>query len=231
MEYVSYYDYRKKDELFVSKNEQRIVFFLVAFGITALTYGFFALIDFLPESPAQTGAVALTESTNNKPVTEESQGASTTENIHISRYPIRIIFDALDKSVPIENPESDDVATLDSALLKGAVRHPDSGDFERKGTIFILAHSSYLPNVINKNFQAFNGIQKLKWGDTIRLQSEDREYLYRVDRVYRAVASDTEVAIEAGKERLTLATCNSFGTKDDRFMVDATLVDSYPIST
>jgi LPXTG-site transpeptidase (sortase) family protein len=150
---------------------------------------------------------------------------------YVEPYPVTVIFDSLDnRQVTVLNPISNKIADLDEALLEGVVRHPDSADFQSEGTIFLFGHSSYLPSVINKNFQAFNGIQKLQWGDTVRLQSLDREYVYRVDRVYQAKASDAEVEITRGEAKLTLATCNSFGSKDDRYIVEATLVDSYPLS-
>jgi LPXTG-site transpeptidase (sortase) family protein len=92
--------------------------------------------------------------------------------------------------------------------------------------MFILAHSSYLPTVFNKNFQAFNGIQDLVWGDTIRVRSVDAEYIYSVQKVYQAKASEVAVPATPGKAQLTLATCNSFGSKDDRFVVEATLIET-----
>lgn len=211
----------------VSKLEERVIFFFVCMGIVTLTYGFLFLFDFLPEKPGI-----------NTPITEQVE--STPENVvntntdtgeALNPLPISIIFDSLDKEVSILNPEDDSTSALDTALLSGVVRHPDSADFENTGTIFLLGHSSYLPVVHNKNFQAFNGIQKLVWGDTIRLRSQDMEYVYSVDRVYEAKASDADVAIEHGIAKLTLATCNSFGTKDDRYIVEATLVESYAWSS
>ena len=140
--------------------------------------------------------------------------------------PLQIIFDSLDnRTVSVRNPQSTSIADLDHALLSGVVRHPDSANLMQDGTLFLFGHSSYLPNVINKNFQAFNGIQKLTWGDTVRLHSADMEYVYRVDRVYEVKASSADVAIEYGEAKLTLATCNSFGSKDDRYIVEATLVE------
>jgi LPXTG-site transpeptidase (sortase) family protein len=56
------------------------------------------------------------------------------------------------------------------------------------------------------------------------------EYLYRVDRVYETSADDAEVKIETGKPKLTLVTCDSFGSKSDRFVVEATLVESQPLA-
>ena len=143
--------------------------------------------------------------------------------------PNRIIIDALNKEVPVLNPQSRAVADLDAALLDGVVRHPDSADFAREGNMLILGHSSYLPNVLNRNFQAFNGIQELTWGDLIRLQSDDMEYVYRVDRVYQALASEVVVEHRWGTPMLTLATCDSFGSKEDRFIVEASLISSQPL--
>lgn len=208
--------------LFNSKLEERIVFFFVCMGVIAITYGVLFAFDFLPEKPTTESAQEVTEGTP----------AGEATPLVVDPLPVTIIFDSLDKKeVKILNPETSDVAALDTALLSGVVRHPDSADFKNTGTILILGHSSYLPVVNNKNFQAFNGIQKLVWGDTIRLQSGDTEYVYAVDRVYEAKASDAEVAIQNGVAKLTLATCNSFGTKDDRFVVEATLVESHPIAS
>lgn len=222
-----------------SKREQRLVFFFVCVGVIALTYALFYVIDFLPEEPSV--ATEESVSADSKEVEVPIDGAevnsnnSDTEANTITKnvekaLPVSIIFDSLDgKEVTVLNPTASSVEALDNALLSGVVRHPDSADFANTGTIFLLGHSSYLPNVMNKNFQAFNGIQKLKWGDTIRLRGEDTEYVYSVDRVYQAKASDAEVEIQHDEARLVLSTCNSFATKDDRFMVEATLVESHKL--
>ncbi len=213
---------------FNSKLEQRIVFFFVCMGVVAITYSILYVIDFLPEKPEAVQAIAET-GTNTK--AEEPTSAEATEPVHVDPLPLVIIFDSLDREVVVHNPQDSSVTTLDNALLTGVVRHPNSADFKNTGTIFILGHSSYLPVVHNKNFQAFNGIQKLAWGDIIRLRSADTEYVYTVDRVYEAKAEDAEVAIQKGVAKLTLATCNSFGTKDDRFVVEATLSESHALSS
>ena len=119
------------------------------------------------------------------------------------------------------NPESRAVADLDAALLSGVVRHPDSAKLAQNGNVFILGHSSYLPTVMNKNFQAFNGIQQLAWGDTIEVSSGGKVHVFEVEKVFKAQASDLTVPIAGDERRLTLATCNSFGSTDDRFIVEA----------
>jgi len=135
--------------------------------------------------------------------------------------PMRIEIDRLGKSVVVLNPQSRTIQDLDSALLSGVVRHPDSATLTENGNVFILGHSSYLPNVLNKNFQAFNGIQNLEWGDKIRVRSVDAVYEYRVEKVYRARAQDVTVPLGGSDRLLTLATCNTFGAKEDRFIVEA----------
>lgn len=210
---------------------RKVPFFIVFFLSVLISYGVLFAIDFIPEPVKE----VKKEQTEVK--TEETKKVEAVKKVEtpvvapkeIAALPIKIIFDSLNTSVKVANPTSRDLEVLDAALLKGVVRHPDSADFENVGNIFILGHSSYLPNVINKNFQAFNGIQKMTWGDKIRLQSADTEYIYRVEKVYQAKASDAVVPATPGKARLTLATCNSFKTKDDRFVVEAVLIDTKPL--
>lgn len=202
---------------------RRIPFFLVFFGVVLVTYAVLFAIDFVPEPVAVSDEV-LEEVNNEKQVQESTENNDQEERVVASPLPLKIIFDSLNKEIAVSNPQSREITDLDAALLEGAVRHPDSADFSEEGNIFILGHSSYLPNVFNKNFQAFNGIQDLKWGDTIKLQSEDMEYTYFVEEVFKAKASEVTVPETPGKANLTLATCNSFGAKDDRFVVEAKLI-------
>lgn len=139
--------------------------------------------------------------------------------------PIRIAIAKIDKDIAVLNPTSRTIADLDEALLGGVVRHPDSATLAQEGNVFILGHSSYLPKVFNKNFQAFNGIQNLEWGDVIEVYSEDSVYKYQVVKVYRAKANDVTVPIAGTGKMLTLATCNSFGSTDDRYIVEAKQIE------
>jgi LPXTG-site transpeptidase (sortase) family protein len=203
--------------------EDRIVFFLVAMGLATLTYGFFTLIDFLPEKQ-EVKNIQTDTNTAIKPAPVKTVKAETA---FIDPLPNVIIFDTLDnKEVRIKNPETASPASMDEALLKGVARHPDSARLDNNGTIVLFGHSSYLPHVINKNFQAFNGIQKFKWGDTIRLRSSDTEYTYAVERVYQAKATEGEIPVQFDAPRLILVTCNSFAKKEDRFILEASLVST-----
>lgn len=225
---------------------RKVPFFIVFFIAVLLSYGVLFAIDFIPEplseetKAAQARAQLEKDAKREILVTERkvdttSVVASASEEktttlpvatVEGTILPTRIIIDTLDVNVKVLNPKARDIASLDKALLSGVVRHPDSANLSKAGNILILGHSSYLPNVMNKNFQAFNGIQKMTWGDKIRVQSEGKEYIYRVQKVYQAKASDLTVPFTPGKAKLTLATCNSFGSKEDRFIVEANLLES-----
>ena len=207
-----------------SKFVERITFFFVAMGVITLTYGLFVLVDFIPEAPKTKDTVPGVANTTDFEKTE-SISSAVTKPASTEALPVKIIFDSLgNREVPVMNPTSSDITVLNTALLSGALRHPESADLLHEGTMYILAHSTYLPNIKNPNYKAFNDIQKLKWGDIIRVQSKDLEYVYSVEREYEAKASTGEVPLQSEKAKLVLSTCNTFGTKDDRFIVEATLV-------
>ncbi|MEN9920565.1 MAG: hypothetical protein RL538_458 [Candidatus Parcubacteria bacterium] len=204
-------------------------FFGTFFIVFLISYLLLVAIDFVPETPkneeikTEEPAVA---------VVEESLEAKFTIPMDVTHDPVlpsSVYIKKLDKTIPVLNPDSREVADLDAALLSGAVRHPDSADLAEDGNVFVLGHSSHLPNVINKNFQAFNGIEDLEWGDTIEVTSEGYLHIYEVEKVYKANAKDTTVPIAGTGPRLTLATCNSFGSTDDRFIVEARRVEVRPL--
>lgn len=214
---------------------RKVAFVTAFFGVFLFSYAVLAWFDFLPELVTKADAPADTEvleeaASGEFPIaTVTSPTVEPVEAVVVEPvYPLSITIEALNKTITVLNPTSREVADLDAALLEGVVRHPDSATLEQNGTVFILGHSSYLPAVRNRNFQAFNGIQDLKWGDTIVLGAADAEYVYRVDKVYRANAQDVTVPIAGPKQRLFIATCNSFGSIDDRYIVEADLVEVRP---
>lgn len=214
---------RSLEELYTQIMARKGVFLSVFFIVMLVSYGFLVMIDFVPE-PVSTEQTEESEGEEMRNSEDAEQNEEPREEV--APFPATIHIDALDRVVKVMNPTSRAIEDLDAALLEGVVRHPDSADFNDPGNIFILGHSSYLPTVFNKNFQAFNGIQDLSWGDTIRLRSADTEYIYRVERVYEAKASDVVVPNSRGEAKLTLATCDTFGAKEDRFIVEATLIDT-----
>lgn len=234
--------------------ERKTVFFGTFFVVFTLSYIVLLAIDLIPEKPADVSEES--ESTAQEvDVDKKSEEVSTEETVVVEGLPADSIEDAsevlkdetedlyvthgqgilptsisiqkLGRTVSVLNPDSRSIADLDAALLDGVVRHPDSASLGQDGTVFILGHSSYLPQVFNKNFQAFNGIQNLEWGDLIEVASADTVFEYRVEKVYRARAQDLTVPIAGTGKMLTLATCNSFGTADDRYIVEAKQVGTH----
>jgi len=229
---------------------RRISFLLAFFVIFTLSYATLSFLDWLPEPVEPRTEMAFSDTNNSNPASAETSSeaegvsvsvidrttpvedlngpvnASVTQATVSDVYPVSMYIESLDRRIDILNPTSRGIADLDAALLKGAVRHPDSATLDRDGTVFILGHSSYLPVVNNKAFQAFNDIQKLKWGDLIEITASEGKYIYRIDKVYRAKAQNVTVPIAGNEKRLYLATCNSFGSTDDRYIVEAVLVET-----
>lgn len=143
--------------------------------------------------------------------------------------PVAILIPELDISETISNPKTTDVAVLDDALLTGVVRYPTSALLGAEGNVIIFGHSSYLPIVNNKSFKAFNGIQKLEKDDRIIVKSATHSYVYAVTAVKQESATSDAIPLTATGRTLTLATCDSFGSKADRFVVVAELVETNPL--
>lgn len=197
-------------------------FLLLFLGIFFVTLLVFSWIGFVPESM---------ETAN-----ERSVNAAAAENIERQAeqpiVPERISIPVIGVDVSIENPESRDIAILDRALKKGAVRYPGSGLLNENGNMFLFGHSSYLPVIYNRNYQAFNNLQKLKEGDSIYLFGGGLEHRYRVRSVTLADADEIVVDLRKGTgKRLTLSTCNSFGDAEERYVVEADFVGSYSVAS
>lgn len=226
--------------------ERKLQFVAVFFLMFTISYAILYVVDFLPEAPSD----AVEDDATVEPLTDEARARMSDEtdrlqsvsdgalNIEIIDetptesadftvsepvLPTIMYIEKLDKTIEVLNPTSRLIADLDNALLDGVVRHPDSATLDQEGNVFILGHSSYLPNVLNRNFQAFNGIQNLEWGDTIEVTGDSITYIYRVEKVYQAKASEVVVPIADTGNMLTLATCNSFGSTDDRYIIEASL--------
>jgi LPXTG-site transpeptidase (sortase) family protein len=135
----------------------------------------------------------------------------------------RIRTSRVDIDAPIMHPVSTDVTMLDNALRNGAVYYPGSGT-PNAGNIFIFGHSSNWAVVQNEAYKTFNGLEDLKEGDEIYLDTADMTFVYRVDSVVMADANDAFVTFDTSVPKLTVSTCNTFGAKEDRHIVEATLV-------
>ncbi|MAJ97207.1 hypothetical protein CL644_02590 [bacterium] len=152
----------------------------------------------------------------------ETRSEQALANNTVTVFPERLVIPRIGIDLPVSNPQSRNIQVLDEELTKGAVRYPDSAKLgEKGGNVLLFGHSSRLPVVRNKFFKAFNGIETLNVGDVIQAYSGSDVYSYRVNRVYRASATDDRIALGVEGERLTLLTCDSFGKRSDRWVVEA----------
>ena len=138
--------------------------------------------------------------------------------------PAHIEIPKVNLSETIYSPDETSIPVLDAALKKGVVHYPGSGRLGQDRTVFLFGHSSSLSVVYNKAYQSFNGIRELTLGDEIKVSnSKGSTYVYEVTTVEVAQADEALVEFETGTPRLVLSTCNSFGTKEERIVVEAVL--------
>jgi LPXTG-site transpeptidase (sortase) family protein len=144
-------------------------------------------------------------------------------------YPHRIVISKIEVDQPIVNPEDRDPTVLDQYLLKGVVRYPDSGFLGGEKNMFLFGHSTGFRSVQNPAFKAFNRLGELRVGDEIIVMSLDEAFIYRVSSSKKVDADEALVEFRNDK-KLILSTCDTFGRKQDRFVVEADFVRSYKLS-
>lgn len=190
--------------------------FFVVFG-----FSFAALSAFTDVLPKESDASSNVNSAN---VTDNGENPSLKMD-----EPRRIVISKIGVDQSISNPKSTDVTVLDSALLSGAVRYPDSGLLGENKNMFLFGHSTGFKTVRNEAFKAFNRLGDLLPNDEIVVMSDDEAHIYKVVSSRLAEASEVEVRFSP-KRTLTLSTCNTFGRKEERFVVQAEFVRSYKLT-
>ena len=197
-----------------------MLFLLVFVACVALL----ARFDLLPD-PNSVEASPSVES----PVTAVSTPPATV-TVAQPEAPVKIEIPSIGVLATIANPGTTDAKTLDAWLLKGAVRWPTSRELGEDGNVVLFGHSSYLPIVKNPAYKTFNEIQKLKAGDRITVYSLGTAYTYQVRSVAKESANgNAAIPLQVVGKVLTLATCNTFASKSDRFVVTADFVESHPL--
>ncbi len=143
-------------------------------------------------------------------------------------YPVHITISSVGIDLPIQNPSTTNVDALDALLIHGPARYSASATLGEAGNVVIFAHSSHLPIVHNKMFQAFNNVPNTQAGDTVTLTGTDgKNYVYRVDSVVKATATDgTEIPLDNTGTKLTLVTCDTLTGISARFILTATFISA-----
>lgn len=153
------------------------------------------------------------------------EGTGQATAVVVPILPEHIKIPAINLDLPVQNPSTRNIDTLDALLQSGPARYVDSAPLGTSGNMIIFAHSSHLPIVHNQMFRAFNKIPDLKAGDTITLEGGGKEYLYTVTSVRKADASDTTIDLSTTQgTKLTLVTCDTLTGKSARYILEADFV-------
>ena len=207
------------------------VFAFTFLALFAVTFGFLYVVGATP-NPAGAAASDFSATT---PVGMEPTvrvgSANIASQYTSSSLPVRVVIKEIGLDTVVQNPTSVDIEVLDQATLLGAVRYPTSASLGEDGTVLLFGHSSYLPVVHNRVYKTFNGIQDLKKGSIVSVYSGNAEYRYSVVGIEIANATRDVVELKQNGKHLTLVTCNSFATKQNRFVVTADLVGTYSLTT
>ncbi len=139
--------------------------------------------------------------------------------------PVKIEIPRLKKSLKVDNPNTTKISELNKGLKKAVLRYPGTGRLdENSRDMLIFGHSSHLPTdmVFNQMYRAFNGIEKLSAGDIIYVYGDDGStHVYKVSKVEKVKASSDVIFVATPNKKLTLITCDNFGAKEDRWVVEA----------
>jgi len=176
-----------------------------------------------PDRVSTTEKIAIEESKPTLILDDEVPAVDVTEE------PILLVIEKIHLYAKISNPESRAISVLDKALLSGAVHYPGSGNLNDESNMLLFGHSSHLPNIRNQNFKIFNRISELNLGDEIRVESNKTAYIYKVTSVALVEADEALVEFRRGRKMITLSTCNTFGAKQERFVVEAVFLKTLPL--
>jgi len=188
-------------------------FLTVTVGVFAVTFGVLYYFDLVPVS-FQSGNSSIVEDEDS----DTDEQITTPQSVTL---PDSISIPKIGLETTVGKPQSPDFATLNDYLTRGAVYYPGSGSIEQ-GNIFVFGHSADIyRNVQNPALKVFNGFQKLIPGDPIVVTADGVRYVYKVTSVEKVIEDDAVVTFDTSTRKLTLSTCNTFGQKQDRIVVEA----------
>lgn len=198
-----------KFDLKKPQTKKAIYFLVVMIGVFGLTFAVLYGTGFVPKKLRVENIITDIDLPKN---IETLPGQLT--------RPDRIVIEKIGVNAKVLQPSSVNVAVLDEALKKGAAYYPGSGTIEQ-GNIFIFGHSTNWAVVQNQAYKTFNGLNKLAEGDIITLGAGEQEFSYKVTNVELVDSNNALVKFDNSGQTLTISTCNTFGEKQERWVVKA----------
>lgn len=196
------------------KNKEYIFLASMTLAILTITYTILLLVGLTPREFAGSGNIFQVEAPS------ESEYNQIIKNTDKNFIPQKIEIPKIGVSSTVQFPSNVTVPSLDAALSKGAVYYPGSGTLQA-GNMFLFGHSTNWKVVNNQSYRTFNDLEKLIPGDEVILTSGGQQYVYTVLTVRHAPDNDVRVNFNTGGRTLTISTCDTFGKKQDRWVVDA----------
>ncbi len=191
-------------------------FIMVSLAVFTIT---FALLYFANLVPKSFQSAEKSEGDVEKIIEADKKEPVEKAPLTITK-PTKITIEKIGVNSVVGQPNSQDVAVLDSYLTRGAVYYPGSGTIEQ-GNIFIFGHSTSFKVVQNQAYKTFNGFNLLAKGDEITLWSGVEKFVYKVTSVKLMDENSALVNFDNTGRVLTLSTCNTFGQKQERWVVEA----------
>lgn len=213
------YMYNFKLNMFNSYNHDSfydnvLYFVTVAVAVFTITFGTLYFFDLVPNS-FQSGDIVSTDDVDRNDDDVEQN------NLTPTTFPDSLSIPKIGLETTVGKPQTPDFVTLNDYLARGAVYYPGSGSIEQ-GNMFIFGHSADIyRNVQNQALKVFNGFQKLVPGDSVIVTADGVRYVYKVISVQKVTEDDALVTFDTTKRKLTLSTCDTFGQKQDRIVVEA----------
>lgn len=227
-------NYGTSGEIFGISKKQLISYSFQVLAIFAGTFLILFVLGLVPESLRPAPSVDYSDvpnstiSTSNQPVNTNPSVINNNSGASVSSpktttLPTRVVIGKIGVDATIQHPQSQNVAVLDQALTRGAVYYPGSGTIEQ-GNMFLFGHSTNWQIVQNQAYKTFNGLEKLSAGDTITVWGSDgKTYKYTVQKVSLLDDSAALVNFDTTGRKLTISTCNTFGQKQERWVVEAVI--------
>ncbi len=202
-------------------------------GIFIVTLVFLSFVGFVPQKMRQAQNLILSALMNEDVYASDQTGQDEKKDppqeVVITERPTHLSIPTVGITFAIVESESTAVEILDAALTKGIVHYPGSGLLGEDTNVLLFGHSSHLKYVRNPAYRALTGIEKLQSDDRIIVRGEKNEYIYSVISVRLTDKNEELVQFDSAAGKLTISTCNTFGSKDDRYVVTADLLAVLPI--
>jgi LPXTG-site transpeptidase (sortase) family protein len=214
---------KKMKKSFKNNNKTDYVVFILWFVVIfALSFSLLFTLGLVPSELSEDGGNSFLSNLRTKTIENVSNLDGEIKNTPREKgeEPLRVYIPKIGTDVTISNPKTTDVVVLDEYLKKGVVRYDGSG-LLGDGNMLLFGHSSSLAQVVNKAYKAFNGFPKLVKGDLVYIDSENFRYVYKVETVKTVDSTTALVEFSSDKNMVTLSTCNTFGKKQERNIVEA----------